>query len=792
MHEEPSENWDDDFLFQVSDLTRPDHKPSHSNSETTNTSNATTQITPHDPSDNTTRSRFSINSAAWEDPDAGPSKAHPIHEHDTRLTPNLSAWSEANVPQAAVGDNFSSLGGRNHHDLDRTLTARRKGKQAQSTTASTSTRPRSSDKSWAEDPDDGMYDRDFEDEQRLPPSNDSRAPSVASTTSSHRLERYRSSRQQSSSSLQLPASLTIRARANTPTHRPTSPTASTFSTLQMSSPVPSHLALTSQSSGRPLISPPPTSPHRPRRRLRKKSRPQDVDSNIFEMITDAYSQNPNRSEYEYLDEESAEQLLFDEIDEDRAEQVESPTLVPPRPISPPTIPPPLLSPAGPAFPVVSPPSSPPKAPLLSRLGSVKRWRSRRSSTASKDLVIDTSMESTSSAPYAPPKTPEPSFSRSATPSSPSSSRNWLFRVSPATKATPSPELQRENSKSRFGKRRSTTVEEVLMEEDEEPSEKNKVKGKGKGVISRVINHSKNPKPEPDMDETPRQSSAALSKRGSGSVPRRPLSLQPQSRPSTSQTVAGWAASVGRSTSNPFVAAKSKENSRASDSDGGQSLESAKKRLPNSSSIRKQGHKRSLSLTSDPDEINMSRAGAVLSESPPPVPPLPPGVASATSSSSSVLPPIALSPPSPPKVAEKPSHNGRNNPAQSSDLLSPSTPPASPSLPTFNGSRHIGNKSSAPPSPGQSFSLGRGTQHHQSHLLQEVAASAASPNFDPNTSSLLSTSFSTVHLRRSSLGDLKIPARISMAQTGLKNNLGMVREFANKVDGKSSCAICNCH
>ncbi|KAF9519001.1 hypothetical protein BS47DRAFT_1288797, partial [Hydnum rufescens UP504] len=61
--------------------------------------------------------------------------------------------------------------------------------------------------------------------------------------------------------------------------------------------------------------------------------------------------------------------------------------------------------------------------------------------------------------------------------------------------------------------------------------------------------------------------------------------------------------------------------------------------------------------------------------------------------------------------------------------------------------------------------------------------SASSNFDRNAPSLLSTSFSTGHLRRSSLGDLKIPPRISMAQTGLKNNLGMVREFANKVEGK---------
>lgn len=38
------------------------------------------------------------------------------------------------------------------------------------------------------------------------------------------------------------------------------------------------------------------------------------------------------------------------------------------------------------------------------------------------------------------------------------------------------------------------------------------------------------------------------------------------------------------------------------------------------------------------------------------------------------------------------------------------------------------------------------------------------------------------LRRNSLGDLKIPARISQAQVGLRRDLSMVREFAKSVDG----------
>ena len=36
-------------------------------------------------------------------------------------------------------------------------------------------------------------------------------------------------------------------------------------------------------------------------------------------------------------------------------------------------------------------------------------------------------------------------------------------------------------------------------------------------------------------------------------------------------------------------------------------------------------------------------------------------------------------------------------------------------------------------------------------------------------------------RRILLGDLKIPARISQAQVGLRRDLGMVREFASRVE-----------
>jgi hypothetical protein len=72
----------------------------------------------------------------------------------------------------------------------------------------------------------------------------------------------------------------------------------------------------------------------------------------------------------------------------------------------------------------------------------------------------------------------------------------------------------------------------------------------------------------------------------------------------------------------------------------------------------------------------------------------------------------------------------------------------------------------------------------------LLASPSSISGPSASSSVLTVnvSRSSSTLRRSSLGDLKIPARISMAQTGLRNNLGMLREFATKVDGENAAIV----
>ncbi|KDQ10922.1 hypothetical protein BOTBODRAFT_115189 [Botryobasidium botryosum FD-172 SS1] len=98
-----------------------------------------------------------------------------------------------------------------------------------------------------------------------------------------------------------------------------------------------------------------------------------------------------------------------------------------------------------------------------------------------------------------------------------------------------------------------------------------------------------------------------------------------------------------------------------------------------------------------------------------------------------------------------------SPSISASLLTPL--PSSQSSPVFTSSPSPSRLQIASISPGKSFaSLGR--------------TAASSP---------LDAENSPGPPRRSSLGDLKIPARITMAQTGLRNNLGMVREFATNVD-----------
>jgi serine/arginine repetitive matrix protein 2 len=126
--------------------------------------------------------------------------------------------------------------------------------------------------------------------------------------------------------------------------------------------------------------------------------------------------------------------------------------------------------------------------------------------------------------------------------------------------------------------------------------------------------------------------------------------------------------------------------------------------------------------------------------------------------SSRLPPIELQPPSPPQ--SKPPDPSLDQEMQELEserersLLSQSVSGGATSPP-----RRPLSPSQKPVSP-QSASVGR----------SGVVASQSAP--------------ATNVLRRNSLGDLKIPTRISQAQISLRRDLGLVREFATHVERKS--------
>ncbi|KAG6864925.1 hypothetical protein C0991_006346 [Blastosporella zonata] len=130
----------------------------------------------------------------------------------------------------------------------------------------------------------------------------------------------------------------------------------------------------------------------------------------------------------------------------------------------------------------------------------------------------------------------------------------------------------------------------------------------------------------------------------------------------------------------------------------------------------------------------------------------------------LLPPIELQPPSPPRV--RPSAPAPDNTKQRplKFMLSPTT-----SLTTIAGS------STSLPSPAPSASSSR--RVHLPPLGSPQAASLGRSTIGPDTVAVNTMT----GMRRSSLGDLKIPERISLAQVGLKKDMERVREFAAGVE-----------
>ena len=206
----------------------------------------------------------------------------------------------------------------------------------------------------------------------------------------------------------------------------------------------------------------------------------------------------------------------------------------------------------------------------------------------------------------------------------------------------------------------------------------------------------------------------------------------------------------------------------------------------------------IKITNDVSFVaRLSQSGNDESETaPPPQQPIsfdipsPPLVTS--TSAPPLLPPIELQPPSPPRTITKgPKSESKLSTAlttldsnstsklslsasSSSVFFTPSSSPqrqplgsASPNSKTSKLNVPLSPYNGKSPQLLQSASLGRATT--ASSAISESPQDGSGSNGD------------ATHPRRNSLGDLKIPARISQAQVGLRRDLGMVKEFANNVE-----------
>ncbi|KZT40956.1 hypothetical protein SISSUDRAFT_402061 [Sistotremastrum suecicum HHB10207 ss-3] len=122
----------------------------------------------------------------------------------------------------------------------------------------------------------------------------------------------------------------------------------------------------------------------------------------------------------------------------------------------------------------------------------------------------------------------------------------------------------------------------------------------------------------------------------------------------------------------------------------------------------------------------------------------------------ILPPKATSLQIPPQVLPS------TTPTPTSTTATASTTTSLPTFPKPDTPSRI--------SPIQAASLGRANGTLITSSSSQGPASAAN-----------GTTGANVGPRRSSLGDLKIPSRISRAQIGIKRDLGMVREFAGNIE-----------
>ncbi|KAG2362960.1 hypothetical protein BDR07DRAFT_1405595, partial [Suillus spraguei] len=394
----------------------------------------------------------------------------------------------------------------------------------------------------------------------------------------------------------------------------------------------SHLALRPSASGGSLAMLPPSPPiHRERRRLRKKSRPPHIDNNVFELIE---------------------------------EQRDSPPPLPPSTPERPSTSPLPQSDTGSA--------GPQKTPLLSRIGSVKRWgvRKKRASTGPTEVMMHDLGHDDQE------HTPRPTSSLASVHSS-STRPSWFFRSGGALGSgspPPPPAAQLKHEKS------TNSMHSFVLSTPSKLSKRKSSKMFDPSSSSEVV----------------------------GTPGKPPAGENISTSSGTRHT--SYGSSVGRAASKTFRHPN----------------ESIEDLQPREGSRGFMGSMRKISLVSG------HPLPPVPMSPPPPLPDEP-------DDPDQLLPPIELQPPSPPRTLNgvSASHSAPINISQGVEsLFVPS--------------------SSAP------ASLSPKTRRATQAPLPSLSSSASVP-------------------RRNSLGDLKIPARISQAQISLKRDLGMVREFAASVD-----------
>ncbi|KAF9221162.1 hypothetical protein BS17DRAFT_786002 [Gyrodon lividus] len=536
----------------------------------------------------------------------------------------------------------------------------------------------------------------------------------------------------------------------------------------------SHLALTGGSS---LAMLPPSPPiHRERRRLRKKSRPPHLDNNVFELVEEQRDSTPPP-------------LPPSTPERDRTS---SPLMTPM--VSVPSV-------------EATPGNGGTKTPLLSRIGSVKKWgvRRKRASTGPAEVMMREFGGSAGEMEEGSTPRPPSSLAQVQTPSSygvpirgntnanvnasagvsenttTSTRSNWFFRSGGAPPGSGSPppghaaELKHEKSLDQVRLRPGVAIRGS--------------EGHGHGQVPTTpIKRGKLSKLRPSEMAFQASSSGEFTGEGSSSVSaglglgkpglggaRRPTSMQGPNGvgvgggrfPSVGTRHASYGSSVGRSFSTP-TPTESVEDLPPMPTpvpqEGSRSFIGSVRKISLVGGKRHKKKKSSVEVVqlpptsfqdrADEDESRDRDADARMQIHP---------------QISNLLPPIELQPPSPPRTINgmSASHSAPMNISDGIEslMIPSSSAPGSISISlsprsiavSASGSVVANRASPKTPSSPQSASLGRTTH---------------APNPPPSNASVL---------RRNSLGDLKIPARISQAQIGLKRDLGMVREFAASVD-----------